>query len=313
MAASNATPMMALDAVILDIETTGLDPAKARALEIGAVRLIRGQLDPSASFRHLVRPDTPVPADTVRIHGIDEAVLSDARPFAEVWPELADFVGDAVVIGQSIGFDLAVLKRECERAGLAWVPPHTLDTRLLAEVAEPELADYSLDALAAWLGVEVTDRHSALGDARIAGRVFVALVPKLREGRIRTLGEATQACRTLTAVLDRQHRAGWVEVGRDAEPGRRGTNVEVGSTAIPTAIAFATSCARRLSFLPKTPPLTARSDRWWRSKSRHCSYAPRQRRRQRVPRTRASSRNATCCGRLRSVEDPRCRCRSAAS
>ena len=78
-------------------------------------------------------------------------------------------------------------------------------------MAEPNLAGYSLDSLAAWLGVEITDRHSALGDALACARIFLALLPKLREGRIRTLAEAERACRALTDVLDQQHRAGWVE------------------------------------------------------------------------------------------------------
>jgi CBS domain-containing protein len=210
-ALSNATPLMALDAVVIDTETTSLVPAKARIVEMAAVRLVRGRLDPAASFRRLVRPDAPIPAAATRIHGIDETTLAGAPAFAEVWPQFASFIGDAVVIGHTVGFDLAVLKRECERTDISWTRPRTLDTRLLAEVAEPELADYSLDDLAAWLEVEVTGRHSALGDAEVTARIFAALVPKLREGGIRTLGEAMQACRALTSVLDEQHRAGWVE------------------------------------------------------------------------------------------------------
>ena len=53
------------------------------------------------------------------------------------------------MIGHSVGFDLAVLKRECERAGFAWTRPRTLDTRLLAEIAAPDLAGYSLENVAA--------------------------------------------------------------------------------------------------------------------------------------------------------------------
>ena len=79
-------------------------------------------------------------------------------------------------------------------------------------IAEPHLADYSLESLAAWLGVEITDRHSALGDARAAARIFHALVPKLRESGIRTLAEAAQACRS-DQVIEEQHRAGWSEAG----------------------------------------------------------------------------------------------------
>src|SRR5262245_29789953 len=208
---SSATPLIALDAVVVDTETTGLDPANARVVEIGAVRIARGRRDGAPPFRRLVDPGVPVPAAATRVHGIDDAALAGAPPFAQIWPDLARYVGDALVIGHSVGFDLAVLKRECERADIAWARPPTLDTRLLAEVAEPELAGYSLDEIASWLGVEVADRHSALADADTTARVFAALLPKLRDGGIRTLGEAMRACLALTNVLDEQHRAGWLE------------------------------------------------------------------------------------------------------
>ena len=204
-------PLIALDAVVIDTETTGLDPRKAWIVEIAAVRLVGGRLQPKTAFRRLVRPGEPIPKLAIGVHGIDDAAVADAPAFADIWPELSTFIGDAVVIGHAIGFDLAVLKRECERAGIVWTRPHTLDTRLLAEVAEPDLAGYSLDSLAAWLGVEITDRHSALGDALACARIFLALLPKLRKGGIRTLAEAERACRALTDVLDQQHRAGWVE------------------------------------------------------------------------------------------------------
>lgn len=210
-ALSSATPLIALDAVVVDTETTGLDPAKARLVEIGAVRIARGRRDGAPPFRRLVHPGVPIPTAAARVHGIDDATLAGAPAFADIWPEFVRYVGDALVIGHSVGFDLAVLKRECERAEIAWTRPRTLDTRLLAEVAEPELAGYSLDELASWLGVEVADRHSALADAGMTAQVFTALLPKLRQGGIRTLGEAMRACLALTNVLDQQHRAGWLE------------------------------------------------------------------------------------------------------
>ena len=206
-----ATPLIALDAVVLDTETTGLDPAKARIVEVAAVRLKAGRLSADDAFRRLVRPGVPIPAVASAVHHIDDGMVADAPAFAAVWPDLLAFTGDAVVIGHTLGFDLAILKRECERAGIPFRLPRALDTQLLAQVAEPNLAGFTLEQLAAWLGVDMTDRHSALGDATTTARIFVALVPRLRERGIRTLGEAMQACRTLTDVLDRHHRAGWVE------------------------------------------------------------------------------------------------------
>ena len=224
--ASNSTPLIALDAVVIDTETTGLDPAKARILEFGAVRLAAGRLDENATLRLLIRPSEPIAKTAIEIHGIDDAAVAAAPEFAKAWPEILDFIGRRVVIGHSVGFDLAVLKRECERAGLEFRRPRTLDTRLLAEVAEPALAGYSLDNLSAWLGVEATHRHSALGDALTTARIFRALVPKLREGNIRTLAEAMASCRALTDALNEQHRAGWVEAVES--PTRRDTERALG-------------------------------------------------------------------------------------
>jgi len=216
--ASSATPLLALDAVVIDTETTMIDPRKASIVEVGAVRLVAGRIALHSAWRRLIRPAGAIPAAATKVHGIDDAAVADAPSFAQAWPELAEVIADSVLIGHALGFDLAVIKRECEAAGIVWAPPRTLDTRLLAQVAEPNLADYALETLAAWLGVELADRHSALGDAMTCARIFVALLPKLRDRSIRTLAEAEQACRALTDVLDAQHRAGWI--GPLDRPGR---------------------------------------------------------------------------------------------
>jgi CBS domain-containing protein len=206
---TNATPLIALEAIVIDTETTGLDPAKACIVEIGAVPLRSGKLDEAATLRWLVNPGEAIPSASTRIHHIDDAMVAAAPTFAAVWPEMAAATSGAILIGHTLGFDLAVLKRECERAGLPWSAPRTLDTALLAQVAEPHLGGYTLEHLASWLGVTIDGRHSALADAIITAKIFLALLPKLREGNIRTLAEAEQACLALTRVLDDQHRAGW--------------------------------------------------------------------------------------------------------
>ena len=185
---SNATPLIALDAFVIDSETTGLDPAKAHIVEIGAVPLKLGRLDEAAALRRLINPGVPIPVTASAIHGIDDAAVATAPGFALAWPEFIEAIAGAVLIGHTIGFDLAVLKRECERSRLPWIHPRTLDTALLAQVAEPHLGGYTLEHLASWLGISVAGRHSALGDAILTARIFLALIPKLRDGNIRTAG-----------------------------------------------------------------------------------------------------------------------------
>src|SRR5215204_3568421 len=171
MTIEGTTPLIALDAMVIDTETTSLDPRKARIVEIALVRLRGGRLELGSNYQRRIRPDISIPRQATRIHGIDDSAVREAPRFAEVWPELAAKLSGAVVLGHSIGFDLAVLERECVRAGAVWQRPRTLDTRLLAEVAETELAGYSLGNLTAWLGVESVGRHSAFGDALTTARI----------------------------------------------------------------------------------------------------------------------------------------------
>ena len=110
VATGNATPLIGLDAVVIDTETTGLDAGKARLLEVAVVHIVGGRADPDSGWRSLVQSGEPIPAEVTAIHGIDAAKLAGAPDFAAVWPELAARLGTHVVIGHTVGFDMAVLK-----------------------------------------------------------------------------------------------------------------------------------------------------------------------------------------------------------
>lgn len=209
--AISATPLLALDAVALDTETTGLDPAKARVIEIGCIRLSGGRVDASAKFHMLVDPGEPIPPASTEIHGIGAEQLKGAASFAAVWPALEKFIGSCPVIGHTTHYDLTVLANECKRAGLKFAPPRSVDIRVLAEIVKPALSGFSIEHLAAWLSVEVKGRHSALGDAETTAEIFERLVPHLREGGIRTFAEAETACRQMNEAYAARHQAGWIE------------------------------------------------------------------------------------------------------
>ena len=85
-AIGNATPLAALDAVVIDTETTGLDPAKAWIVEIGAVRIAGGRIDTAAPFRQLVNPGEPIPAAAPQFTASTMRRSPARRGFAEVWP-----------------------------------------------------------------------------------------------------------------------------------------------------------------------------------------------------------------------------------
>jgi CBS domain-containing protein len=200
------TPLSALQALVLDTETTGLDVKQARVVEIG----IAGHGQP-VEWSSLIRPDIPIPAKSTAIHGIDDAMVQHAPRFGDVWRETARIIGNQVVIGHSFGFDLAILKRECDRAQLQWQEPVWLDTRFLAISLDARLPDFTISALCAWLDVPVTANHRALADAKATSAVFSAMIPRLREKGIHTLGEALSACRRIQSINDELARAGWAE------------------------------------------------------------------------------------------------------
>ncbi len=208
---SGATPLAALDAVAVDTETTGLDASRASLVQIGAIGISRGHLQPRDSFESLVDPKIEIPEGSTAIHGITNLMTRGAPSFGEAWARFNAFAAGRVLVGYSIGFDLAILEHEARRAGIPWKRPRTLCVRMLASIANPHLPDQSLEMTAGWLGVSIEGRHQAPGDATAAAGIFIALLPHLAQKGVRTLAEAEQACWRMTSQLEAQHRAGWAE------------------------------------------------------------------------------------------------------
>jgi CBS domain-containing protein len=194
---SRAAPLISIDAVALDLETTGLDPKAARIVEIGAVAIVGGRIEESQALSLLVDPGRPIPASATAIHGIDDQRVKGRPPVGEALEMLEDFVAGRLVVGHAVGFDLAILKAEAARAGGARGAQKNIDYKRVGEIARPSLPDFSLEVVAGWLGIAVEGRHSALGDALLAARILVKLVPHLRNRGVRTVAEADAACRRL--------------------------------------------------------------------------------------------------------------------
>lgn len=200
--ADASCPLRSLSAAVLDTETTSLDVKSARIVELGVVLMIDGRMEREHTFSTYVNPESAIPQSARMIHGISDDMVAAAPAFDAAYKSCLTFTGDALVLGYSLGFDLAVLKAEHERAGLPWKVPRFLDVRDLVRILNPPLPDFSLDKVALWLGIEVKDRHTAVGDAIVTGEMLLAILPRLRAIGIRTLGEAEDACRKRRAMND---------------------------------------------------------------------------------------------------------------
>lgn len=212
------TPLGSLKAVVFDTETTGLDPARDRIIEIGAVRMRHGRADPDDEFSRFVNPGIPIPAASTAIHHIADTDVAPAPDFRTVAGTFSEWCGPTLLLGYSVGFDVAVLRAECARVDLPWRAPRSLDVAHLVQVLAPNLPNASLETVATWLSIEVVDRHRATADARLTAAVFCALLGRLREKGIVTLAQAERACQGLTGRLQEEAVAGWR--GSAADPGR---------------------------------------------------------------------------------------------
>lgn len=159
--------------VVLDLETTGLDPQLEGILEIGAVRLDGEAIE--AEFHRLVDPGVAIGAASQAIHGITAEAIAGAPPVERVLPDLLAFIGDLPIVAHNAPFDLAFLRRALRLAGLGDLRNAAIDTLELAKEVFPAQRAYKLEAVCRLLGHEARGFHRALDDARHLAKVFPAL------------------------------------------------------------------------------------------------------------------------------------------
>jgi DNA polymerase III subunit epsilon len=196
--ADRARSLEELTFVVLDTETTGLQPDQGdQVVSIAGVRVRGGVARRGETFDALVNPRRGIPPASSRFHGITEARVATAPPLDVVLLAFLEFVESSVLVGHEVWFDLRFLDRECTRLGLPSLSGSrpVLDSRLLSVAVHGHAPAHDLDAVAARLGVTIVGRHSALGDALATAEVFVRLLALLRKRGVRTLGEALEACR----------------------------------------------------------------------------------------------------------------------
>jgi DNA polymerase-3 subunit epsilon len=205
----DVTPLDNLAVWVIDTETTGLDVATDRVVQVGGVRLHGRRIYAGASLDRLVNPGRPIPAASTAVHGISDEMVRNAPAIGEVWADAADAIGPAVWVGHNIGFDIAILRRQASEDGFDWQDPPWLDTLQLCARLFPRQAALDLEAVAPLLGVDIHGRHTALGDALVTAEVWVRLIPLLQHRGIDTFGAARQFAAGAKRVIEAQKARGW--------------------------------------------------------------------------------------------------------
>ena len=188
---AGSTGVESLDAlgyVVFDVETTGLKAYAQRIIEIAAVRFRGGREE--GIFSTLLQPERRLSGQIVRLTGITDDLLADAPLFATIADDLLAFLGDDLIVGHNIGFDLGFLEAELRRAGRPTILNARLDTLALAQRTLPNQRRWNLDAVAKALDIRAPGgRHRAEPDARLTAAVFAALLPRAAERGIRSPDE----------------------------------------------------------------------------------------------------------------------------
>lgn len=197
--------------VILDTETTGLDPNKGhRITEIGCVELI-DHVPTGRVFQVYINPERDVPPEAQAICGLPTEFFFDKSKFNEVVDSFLDFIQDDVLVIHNASFDIKFLNSELERVGKRLLSiDNTIDTLQIARKMFPG-SPANLDALCKRFNVDLSrrDKHGALLDCQLLAEVYINLLGGKQSSLSFTLDakENISVSNNINTKIDRQQRS----------------------------------------------------------------------------------------------------------
>jgi DNA polymerase-3 subunit epsilon len=170
--------------IILDTETTGLDPADGhRIVEIGCVELCN-HIPTGRTLQLYLNPERDVPAEAAAVHGLTSAFLKDKPVFAQVYTQFIEFIADSRIVAHNAEFDMKFINAELKSVGepaIAW--SRVTDTAGLARKKFPG-SPVNLDALCRRFNISIENRalHGALLDSQLLAEVYLELMGGRQRG-----------------------------------------------------------------------------------------------------------------------------------
>ena len=191
--------------IVLDTETTGLDPLQGdRLVEIGCIELIN-RFPTGKAFHCYFNPERDMPEQAFRVHGLAIEFLKDKPLFADKVEEILAFLGDAPLVAHNAMFDLGFLNAELERAGRAMVSrERMIDTLLIARRKHPGGSN-RLDDLCVRYAIDNSRRtkHGALLDAELLAEIYIELIGARQAQLVLSQTTPTRAVGEPIVVRDR--------------------------------------------------------------------------------------------------------------
>ena len=183
--------------IVLDTETTGLDPLRGdRLVEVGCIEIFN-RMPTGQTFHRYINPERDVPAEAFNVHGLSTEFLASKPLFIEIVEEFLEFIGDAPLVIHNASFDISFINAELDRIKRpAIVRDRLVDTLLLARRKHPGVSN-RLDDLCSRYAIDNSRRtkHGALLDAEILAEVYLELIgarqAQLGLGEVGDIGDGT--------------------------------------------------------------------------------------------------------------------------
>lgn len=182
--------------VALDVETTGLKPNRQRIIEIAAIRYRHGQVE--RSFESFINPERGIPEFITKLTTITNEHVREAPTFGQVASEVVEFIGDSLIVGHNVRFDISFLNAELNRVDQPPLINERLDTMGLAVRLLKSLRKPSLDRVAAAVGLSPRKIHRAGDDARLTAEVALRLVGEAARQGVTTIDQLKSAATVVT-------------------------------------------------------------------------------------------------------------------
>jgi len=180
---------------VLDTETTGFDVNQGdRIVSIGAVTINNLEINYKTKYDQIIDPERDIPIKSSQVHGIYPRDIKGKPKIREVEHEFASFIGNNIIVGHNIDFDIGFIKNiiPYSELRLKFKNNIVLDTLNLAVSLLPELRSHGLTDLCHHFKILVSDRHTAYGDSLMTAKLFIKLITIAEQNGFRTIYDLTK-------------------------------------------------------------------------------------------------------------------------
>ena len=175
--------------VVFDIETTGFSAMKDKIIEIGAVKVVNGNI--TERFSEFVNPEIPIPFRIEQLTSINDSMVAEAPTIDVILPRFEGFCRGCVMVAHNAEFDMSFIKKNYEDLGIEREDT-IVDTVGMARFLLPQLNRFKLDTVAKAVGVSLEHHHRAVDDAACTAEIFVKFLQMCRERDIFNLDELNE-------------------------------------------------------------------------------------------------------------------------